>query len=68
MSITVAALIAKQKLIDDATYEILQIYQQLDNRTRVIVAAVVNQALNHSFERMAAQQDYENYLKSKDVE
>jgi len=67
MSITVSALIAKDKEIDAATIEILNIYQKLDDRTRLFVMAQVNQTMNHSFEQLAERHDYENYLKSREV-
>jgi len=63
MSITVSALIAKDKEIDAATIKILNIYRKLDDRTRLFVMAQVNQTMNHSFEQLAERHDHENYLK-----
>ena len=68
MSSTVQTIVDKNREIDEATIKIMNIFQPLDDRSRVFVLAIVNQAMNHSFEKMANNKEYERYMKSKAVE
>lgn len=68
MSTTVQTIVDKNREIDEATVKIMNIFQPLDDRLRVFVLAMVNQAMNHSFEKMANNKEYEKYMESQAVE